>query len=160
VDSEQGSGSTFRIYFPRVQGEATILATSSETADVSSGTETILLVEDDPDVRRVAANVLEGKGYTVLEAANGREALQIVRQSGESEINLLLTDVVMPFMGVSELIEQQLQPSLPDMKVLYMSGHMDQTIANHLVPPSEDRLLQKPFGPDALTTAVRDVLDG
>ena len=116
-------------------------------------------MEDDPDVRRVAANALRGKGYRVLEAANGREALQIERKPGESEISLLLTDVVMPAMGAAELFER-LRPSLPDMKVLYMSGHMDQTIADHGVPLSDARLLQKPFSPDTLAAAVREVLGG
>ena len=159
VDSEQGVGSTFSIYVPRVEGEATILSAHADSVEVSSGTETILLVEDDPDVRRVVANVLRGKGYRVLEAANGREALQIDRQPGETEISLLLTDVVMPVMGASELFEQ-LRPTLPDMRVLYMSGHMDQTIADHGVPTSDARLLQKPFSPDTLAGAVREVLDG
>ena len=159
VDSEQGVGSTFRIYLPRVEGEATILSTPADTHDISSGTETILLVEDEPAVRRVAATVLRGKGYTILEAANGQHALEIARQQGEPRISLVLSDVVMPAMSGSELVER-LRPSLPDMKVLYMSGHVDQAIANHGVPQSEARLLQKPFSPDELTTAVRKVLDG
>src|SRR5205085_12015033 len=125
--SEPGKGATFKIYLPRTTDRAE--ATAAEpSAAVHHGSETLLLVEDEPSVRAIAAQALRGRGYHVLEAMNGEEALRIA-QGREAEIALLLTDVVMPQMSGRELAER-LQRVNPDIQVLYASGYTENTIVH------------------------------
>ncbi|MEW6753884.1 MAG: PAS domain-containing protein [Candidatus Latescibacterota bacterium] len=155
VYSELGQGSTFRIYLPQVQPGAGPRARSEEAVDASRGCETILVVEDDAPVRGLVVEVLQGRGYTVLQAQNGTAALQVLRQTG-STVQLLLTDVVMPGMTGAELAER-VRCSHPAVRILYMSGY-----AEHAALPQDLQgmpLIQKPFAPDELTRQVRLALD-
>ena len=122
----------------------------------ASGAETILLVEDEPAVRRLVSQMLQLTGYTVLEAANGPEALGLMDDVGHS-VDLLLTDVVMPLMNGGTLA-QSLSRRHPKMRVLFTSGYMDDTVVQEVVAMGA-QFLPKPFTPDALTQKVREVLD-
>jgi CheY-like chemotaxis protein len=121
------------------------------------GSETVLLVEDDDQVRRVARNILETHGYTVLEARNAREALLLNKRA--HTIDLLLTDVVMPGMSGPELAKR-IAADRPAMRSLCMSGYTDDSIVRHGVLEARMAYLQKPLTPLSLTTRVRAVLDG
>jgi CheY-like chemotaxis protein len=128
-----------------------------EEQELPSGQETILLVEDDEFVRSLSRRVLESRGYSVLEARRGVEALRLGTGYGGS-IHLLLTDVVMPDMGGKALAEQ-IAATRPEMKVVYMSGYTDNAIARHGVLEPGVPFLQKPFSPKELARKVRAVLD-
>jgi CheY-like chemotaxis protein len=121
------------------------------------GRETVLLAEDEEQVRRIARVILEMNGYHVLEASGGDEALSIYKQH-EGQIDLVMTDVVMPQMSGRELA-QSLETLQPGIKVLYMSGYTDDAIVRHGLLDQEIAFLQKPFTPEALTLKVREVLD-
>ena len=157
VQSQQGAGTTFKIYLPRVQQdtESPRQVPSDRAPD---GTETILLVEDEPSVREIAASTLRARGYEVLEASNGEEALNVARNHRGPKIRLLITDVIMPKMGGRKLAER-LSDRDPAMKILYMSGHPGDMIGNQGELDSETHFLQKPFISDALSFKVREVLD-
>jgi PAS domain S-box-containing protein len=154
--SEPGNGTTFKLYFPRVSGEAT---TSSERPPPESarGEETILLVEDDAQVRILARSILRRGGYTVLDASNGGEALLICEQHG-AKIDLLLTDVVLPLMSGRQLADR-LRSMRPEIKVLFMSGYTDDAILQHGILDSGVAYLQKPLTPALLMRKVREVLE-
>jgi len=156
VYSESGQGATFKIYFPRTDEMATPIAPKVVVATLR-GSETILLVEDEDQLRVVARGILQRSGYRVLEAANGGEAL-LLCEKHQGEIQLLFTDVVMPRMSGRELAER-LQPLRPAMKVLYMSGYTDDAIVHHRVLAPGIVLLQKPITPDNLLRKVREVLN-
>jgi two-component system cell cycle sensor histidine kinase/response regulator CckA len=158
VYSELGQGSVFKIYLPRVEE---IADRSEEIKSVSSqelrGTETILLVEDEEAVRNLVRSILERGGYSVLQASNGMEAMELVsRHTGR--VHLLLTDVVVPKMSGRELAER-VTASRPETRVLYMSGYTDNAIVHHGVLDAGLAFLQKPFRPEALLSKVREVLD-
>jgi two-component system, cell cycle sensor histidine kinase and response regulator CckA len=156
--SETGHGTTFIIYLPRAKATAASPAPTATVPGVSAGTETILLVEDEPAVRALAARVLRAQGYHVLESADGVEALRIAQEFTGPTIHLLLTDVVMPQMGGRALAEQ-LRALLPGIKTLFISGYTDEAITHHGgVEPGID-LLQKPFSPRTLVQKVREVLN-
>ncbi len=158
VYSEPGKGSTFKIYFPRV--EATGRHTPARALPAvtpSTGTETILVVEDEEAVRRAAARVLRAAGYTVIEAENGREALEVAGQH-QGPIHLVLTDVVMPEMGGRELV-QRLRAVHPEVRAIYASGYTDNAIQHHGTLDSGVNFLAKPFHSEALVRLVREVLD-
>lgn len=157
VDSQKGQGTTFRIYLPRARKVTPALDHPEVEADTPSGSETVLLVEDDAPVRELARRVLQTQGYTLLEAQNGQEALGLARSHPDS-IHLLLTDVVMPGMSGKDLAEQ-LSQTESDAKVLFMSGYSDEKIAHHGILDPGVALLQKPFSPEVLIRKVRDVLD-
>ncbi len=155
--SEAGQGTTFKIYLPRADKMASMYKPRSRPATAPGGTETILLVEDEEAVRAMVSRILQNKGYTLLEASNGNEAIQISQQY-EGPIHLMVTDVIMPQMSGRELAER-LVPTLPEMKVLYMSGYPDNTIVQHGVLEAGTAFLQKPFTLNALELKVREVLD-
>jgi len=157
VDSEVGRGTTFKVYLPRVEAAAeAIIATAPPTT--LRGSETILLVEDDDQVRVVATDILRRSGYQVIEACNAQEALVHSEQTPMT-IHLLLSDVVMPQMSGPELAKR-LASARPEMRVLCMSGYTDDSIVRHGVLEAHIAYLQKPITPEALTTRVREVLDG
>ena len=158
VYSEPAHGTTFKIYLPRVEEDLDTLYGRDETDFLPRGSETVLLVEDEPSVRDLAHRLLNQAGYKVLEAANGEEALRVVQEHIGEKIHLLLTDVVMPQMGGKELANQ-LKNLRPDVKVLYTSGYTDDAIVHHGVLDPGTHFLQKPFSPKTLTHKVREVLD-
>ena len=157
VDSQPGRGTTFRIVLPRVKTPAPAPAASPAPPAPGRGSETILLVEDEGDLRALAREILETQGYTVLAAGDPEEALRLIAGFG-GRIHLLLTDVVMPKMSGRELASR-LAPARPDMKVLYMSGYTDDAIIHHGVLDPGFAFLSKPFTPGALASKVREVLE-
>lgn len=156
--SSEGHGTTVTIYLPRAERRvADTPADATATAD-PGGTETILLVEDDPAVRDLTARVLRAHGYTVIEAADGDTAIRVVR-SGSVSVQLLLSDNVMPHMGGVRLAEH-LAGMFPHLKVLMMSGYADESTPTHVAgAPGAPPVLQKPFTPTMLVRQVRAVLD-
>ncbi len=157
VYSEPGKGTTITIYLPRAEGEDINLSNKEESVDLPEGTETVLVVEDETNVRKMIVRTLKNKGYTVLEASNGYEALKIVEKS-DAEFNLLLTDVIMPQIGGKELYEN-LKKITPSTKVLFVSGYTDNAIVNNDFLEAGIQFLQKPFSTSALLRKTRDVLD-
>ena len=160
VSSEVGRGTTFKIYLPRVAsvGEpAALVATPVEFKKVEPGTETILLVEDEANLRYLARQYLEKQGYKVIEAADGAVAMQIA-VAHEAVIHLLLTDVIMPGMNGRELA-QRISEIRPNVKILYMSGYTENVIGHNGMLDAGIRLLQKPFNLRDLKSKVREVLD-
>jgi PAS domain S-box-containing protein len=156
--SEPGKGSTFKIYLPRVTGTAPAGARGSVSPPrASRGVETILLVEDDEQVRGVAHKILEMNGYRVIVAGSAREAIAASERHPEV-IDLLLSDVVMPLMSGPELAKR-LVLARPDLKVLCMSGYTDDSVMRHGVFEAKIAFLQKPITPLVLAAKVREVLD-
>jgi PAS domain S-box-containing protein len=156
VFSKPGCGTTFEIYLARQEGTPEGPG-PSKVQEAAGGQETVLLVEDEPVLRRLAGRMLRRQGYQVLEAAGGPEALHLAQQSGP--INLLITDVVMPQMSGRQLADQ-LRPSHPGMTVLYLSGYTDDTVVRHGVQEEKMNFLSKPCSLDVLAGKVRDLLDG
>ncbi|CAN5868933.1 hypothetical protein BH11MYX2_BH11MYX2_27510 [soil metagenome] len=155
VYSEPGSGTTFKVYFPRADGVPEPRV-NPVPVSVAVATETILLVEDDDQVRAVAESVLRRAGYVVLVAPNAGEALLICEKHG-ARIHLLLTDVILPRMSGRHLAER-LAPMRPEMKILFMSGYTDDSVLQHGILESGVAFLQKPFTPDGLTRKVHETL--
>jgi signal transduction histidine kinase len=156
VYSEPGAGTTFKVYLPQT-AENEPAPSEAAAALVLTGSETILLVEDQEEVRRVAQHMLARYGYHVIEARNAGEALLRCEQHLRT-IHLLLTDVVMPLLGGRELAER-LRAMRPDMKVLFMSGYTENTVVHHGLLDSGIEYVQKPLLPDMLARRVREVLD-
>ncbi|MCI0486919.1 MAG: response regulator [Blastocatellia bacterium] len=158
VESEPGRGATFKIFLPRVADAGEIIEQAEALAEVYPVSETILLVEDEEIVRNLLHDILRMKGYHVLEAANGIEALELCRRTSRT-IDLMITDVVMPQMGGRELAER-LAELRPETRVLYVSGYTEDEMVHHGVSQEKMNFLQKPFSPDALIQKVRHILDG
>jgi len=157
VISQPGRGTRFEVYLPRVSSGKPPVAVPVAIPVPVTGSETILLAEDESALRRVAERALTEAGYTVLAAADGEQALRLSR-SYEGEIQLLVTDVVMPQMGGSELVER-LGRTRPTTKVLFISGYTDDTIVHHGVRDKDSYFLAKPFTVAALERVVREVLE-
>jgi two-component system cell cycle sensor histidine kinase/response regulator CckA len=158
VHSEVGCGSTFRLYLPRSPADALSSEASVEPAEVRGGTETVLLVEDEPALRAMNARVLADLGYRVLEARSGVDALDVWERHG-TDVDLLLTDLVMPE-GLGGLdLAARLQLARPTLKVLCTSGYSAMAIAADLQQMPRFAFLAKPFEPHALARAVRASLD-
>jgi CheY-like chemotaxis protein len=155
--SEPGKGTTFRVYLPRTGASSDRISSIPPSIGGVKGSETILLVEDDEQVRGVACSILRRQGYRVLEASNGGEALMACEQH-PSPIHLLLTDVVLPRMSGRQLADRLLALR-PEMKLLFMSGYTDEAIHQGAVLDSGATCLQKPLTPDMLSRTVREVLD-
>ena len=158
VYSEPGKGTTFKIYLPRVDepleewGEMVV-----EGRELPRGKETILIVEDFEEVRQLAVQVLERQGYKILEAANGNATLEVCKRH-KGQIHLMMTDVVMPGMSGRELADR-IKSMHPEMKVLYTSGHADDTIVHYGVLRDGVNYIQKPFTMEGLARKVREALD-
>lgn len=157
IDSEPGAGTLVRIYLPQVEADAERPANTPEPRSLARGSETILVAEDEGALRDLMRTVLEDSGYTVLDAGNGRAALEVAAAHGGS-IHLLLADVVMPQMGGRSAYEQ-MRPDRPEMRVLYTSGYTGESIIRPDVLEPGAAFLPKPFTPETLTRRVREVLD-
>jgi|SRR5579883_670101 len=157
VYSELGVGTTFKVYFPwatKAPGSGVVpLAQRSPP----QGTEAVLLVEDEDAVRTLTRHVLVGCGYTVLEAADGEEAIRIA-DAYPKPIHLLITDVVMPGLG-GRLVAERVAARHPSLRILFVSGYTDDAVVRHGVLSERANFLQKPFSPTALAIKVREVLD-
>jgi signal transduction histidine kinase len=160
VDSEVGRGTTFTVYLPKA-GPGGSIATGAAPASspVPRGTETLLIVEDEPAVRMLAQGVLTAQGYDVLTAFNGQEALRVAREHRGPRIALVLADVVMPRMGGKAMAEW-LRTIDPDIRILFTSGYNEEAIATTSGLPNGFDFLSKPYTPVALARKVREMLDG
>jgi two-component system, cell cycle sensor histidine kinase and response regulator CckA len=156
VYSEPGKGTTFKVYFPRTEADVIAEPSQPPVEPAGTGNETILLVEDDPQVRTLAVTILRRGGYRVLEASNAGEAI-LVCDDHPATIHLLLTDVVLPRMSGRALAERLLT-SRPSMRVLFMSGYSDEAVQQHGVVDSTAAYLEKPLTPEKLRRKVREVL--
>ncbi len=155
--SEPGRGSTFKVYLPRVEEPVAVGEIAPTVGRVPHGSETILLVEDDDGVRELVAGVLRDRGYTVLMAHDGDQALEIATEHPR-DIHALVTDVVMPGMSGRQ-IAQRVAGQRPGIRVLYMSGYTDDAIVRHGVLEVGAAFIQKPFSSAALARKVRDLFD-
>jgi CheY-like chemotaxis protein len=156
VYTEAGVGTTFKVYLPRSE-EAARGPSGSVPVPPPRGTETVLLVEDDAAVRALAGHLLREAGYTVIEAASGRDALRAADGHG-APVRLLVTDVVLPGMGGRELAAR-FRAAHPGARVLFMSGYTDDAVVRHGVLAAEAAFLQKPFTAAGLAHKVRETLD-
>ncbi len=154
--SEPGKGTAFKVYLPIVERRASEVH-ANITGPVVGGSETVLVVEDEAEVRRVLVEVLSALGYRVLEAADGHEALEKIRQ-GVPELRLVLTDVVMPRMGGKELFEAS-HAIAPDLLFLFSSGYTENVVHDGFIRKRNVQFIAKPYGIDALARKVREVLD-
>lgn len=155
VYSEEGKGTTIKVYLPRIFAVAAAVPPPQVPTPRTGGSETVLMVEDDPSLRRMVAKILEGGGYQVIEAQNAIEALELGQQDG---IDLLLTDIVMPKINGPELVAA-LEKIRPDLKVLFMSGYTDNALLSHYVLDAGRHFIQKPFSTFALDQKIREILD-
>ena len=159
VESEAGKGTTFKIYFPRVeQTLATEAIIARKTGPIRLGTETVLVVEDEPALRHLAQGILKSRGYNVLTAPNGQDALRVVRENSGPPLRLVITDVIMPRMG-GKVMAEWLKVTYPDLKILFTSGYTEDAIAHHGVLEGGVDFLPKPYTPGNLARKVREILD-
>jgi two-component system, cell cycle sensor histidine kinase and response regulator CckA len=158
VSSEVGKGTTFSIYFPAVTLPVDVAARPMRTGPLPRGTETLLVVEDEPSVRHLARGVLDNLGYEVLSASNGHDALHVASEHKGAPIRLVVTDVIMPLMG-GKVMAEWLQATYPDLKVLFTSGYTDDAISHHGVLEPGVEFLPKPYSSAALARKVRQLLD-
>src|SRR3989338_3474274 len=159
VYSEPERGTSVKVYLPRIDEEKAESSVSPNIPTASlSGSETILVVEDEERLRKLVCRVLREKGYTVLEASSGQEALR-ASAAHKGPIHLLATDVVMPELSGRETADI-LSLKRPETRVLYMSGYTDEAIVRHGILEEGVQFLPKPFTPEALARKVREVLDG
>jgi PAS domain S-box-containing protein len=156
VYSEPGRGTTFKIYLPRAERQTAKDRADGKSESGSRGFENVLVVEDEASVRALACRILRNRGYAVLEASNGEEALKIAEEYA-GEIHLLLTDVVMPEMNGRELASK-IEAIRPGIKALYISGYTDNAIVHHGMLDSDVAFLQKPFTVDCLVRRVREAI--
>jgi len=156
LDSEPEKGTTFRVYFPQVEGQAALLAEEQDTELAPGGGETLLIVEDDASVRALACRILRERGYTVMEASSGKDALATARACTRN-IDLVITDVVMPEMSGAELASQ-LEATWPCIKILYVSGYANRGIEPQARLDPHAAFLQKPFTIDQLVRTVQSVI--
>jgi CheY-like chemotaxis protein len=158
VESEVGKGTTFKVYFPRVEPPLDVPARPVRARSLPHGTETLMIVEDEPLVRHLAGRVLEAQGYEVLSASNGQNALHVAREHKGPPIRLVITDVIMPLMG-GKVMAEWLKATYPDLKILFTSGYTDDVIAHHGVLEPGVEFLPKPYTPATLARKVREILD-
>jgi PAS domain S-box-containing protein len=157
VHSHVGQGTTFKIYIPRARQATPSPSDRDQAADLPRGTETVLVVEDDPNVQDLMASTLRMQGYTVLQAANAPEALRLADEHG-GDLHLLLSDLVLPGMNGLELAGR-LATTNPGIKVLLTSGYTRDVIERHGMPSHGIPFIEKPFSPSDMARKVRDVLD-
>jgi two-component system cell cycle sensor histidine kinase/response regulator CckA len=158
IDSEPGQGTTISVFLPRIEAAADNVLLPSGNYVIPLGTETVLVVEDEPSVREFISRALRQQGYAIIEAANGNEALRFLRKRIGTAIDLVLTDVLMPQMGGVELLNQ-LRYSHPNIKVLFVSGYSDDVMVHRGQLAANVAFLYKPFTLTTLAQKVREVLD-
>ena len=158
VYSEPGRGTTFKIYLPQVEPRAKVAVERLDAPEMPGGTETILLVEDDPDLREMAATLLRRLGYTVLAAAKGIEALSLKQPDDMGHVDLLFTDVVMPHMDGKELSDR-VRSLYPHMRILFTSAYTENAIVHQGVLDPGVAFLAKPYTPGNLARKLREALD-
>jgi len=158
AESEAGRGTAFHVYLPAVEGNTAVHKAQPSADDVKGGSETILVAEDEPDLRELTRIFLEGYGYKVLEASSAEQAIEKAERSAEP-IHLLLTDVIMPGMSGRQLAEKILCKR-PQTKIVYMTGYTDDMVVQYKVLEPGVQLLQKPFTKVELGQKVRATLDG
>jgi two-component system cell cycle sensor histidine kinase/response regulator CckA len=156
-DSQAGKGTEFRIYLPPVSGKEDATINLETPTVLPQGTETVLLAEDEPSLRRLMARVLRMQGYTILEAADGNEALALAQANGP-KIQLLVTDVIMPGLSGKMLAEWLTQVN-PRVKVLFISGYINNAAVRGAMSKPGTLFLQKPFNPQDLAKKVRAALE-
>jgi len=157
VESKKGVGTTFKIYLPSVRDQIEATTKTRVASGIAQGTETILLVEDEPMVGRLLVEFLELCGYKVIQTHNGQEALDIC-EKGQQEFQMLITDVVMPHMG-GRVLSGQVRKKLPNVPILFMSGYTDENLVRGALALSHTSFIQKPFAFDTLVHKVREMLD-
>jgi two-component system, cell cycle sensor histidine kinase and response regulator CckA len=157
IQSELGQGTTVRIYLPMAEAKHQPVVEKPAPVESYNGAETILLVEDEARVRKLIVDVLTSRGYQVLEATRGEEAVRVCK-SYSGSIDLAVVDVVMPEISGPDVV-RQISALRPDIHVLYISGYTDEAVVHHGISESSASFLQKPFLPDALARKVRAVLD-
>jgi len=158
VRTEIGRGTTFKVYFPRVEKSIQIGAKLAAPSPLLGGTETLMVVEDDPSLRQLACGILRGRGYQVLMASDGQEALRVASAHKGPPIRLVLTDVVMPLMD-GEVMAQWLKTTYPEIRILFTSGYTNDAITKQGVLDTGVEFLPKPYTPSILVRKVRDLLD-
>ncbi|MGH7532048.1 MAG: ATP-binding protein, partial [Gemmatimonadales bacterium] len=158
VYSEVGSGTTFRIYLPRIRSAVEQPAPATKPAS-AGGHETILVIEDEAQVRRISVRILRAAGYEVLEAGDGVEALAVAAAHGSGSIDLVVTDMIMPQMGGRE-VAGRLEAANPRLKVLFTSGYTAEAATRQGTLNKAESFLAKPFEPAMLAAKVREILDG
>lgn len=159
VETALGKGTAFKIYFPRAEGKAQNVLEQEIQKDLPPGSETILLVEDEDLVREFTYRALTGQGYQVIQAASGSDALRMIQEQGRGEIDILLTDVVMPGMDGRRLAEE-VRKRFPAMKVIFMSGYVEDEDFFEAITQAGMTFLQKPVLASTLAFKIREVLDG
>jgi PAS domain S-box-containing protein len=157
VYSEPNTGTTFKIYLPRVDEAVAAATANKNSSSLPGGTESVLIVEDEETVRKLAGFILRGCGYRVQEASNASEALSLLEK--QSRFDLVVTDVIMPRMSGKDLYEL-LKVRFPRVKVLFISGYTDDALAHHGMLDADLSFLEKPFSPAGLAHKIREVLDG
>jgi len=158
VASEPGRGTRFTIYLPRVAAGSSHDGEAAGSSFVTHGSETLLLVDDEPSIRRLARKVLDRQGYTVLEAGDGVEAIEVLERH-DGPVDLVISDVVMPRMGGGELASR-LASARPELPVLLISGYAEDPNVRQSIADSGSAFLEKPFTPNALARKVRSIIDG
>jgi len=157
VESAKNQGSSFSIFLPRGEGQIRLEKLAPPPLNLEKGTENIILVEDDVEVRRILAATLEGLGYLVFSAAGGKEAMDIFAEKGD-EIDSLVTDLIMPGLG-GQALGQAMRRRRPELPIIYMTGYAFEVATRELELEHGSALLQKPFAPEHFTAAVRKLLD-
>ena len=157
VASEPGSGAVFSVYLPRAVGDFDVVPQAAGAELLPRGTETVLVVEDEGPVRKMASRLLRDLGYTVLESVNGRDAEYVIKQYS-GVIHLLVTDVVMPHAGGRELAHR-IRRIYPEIRVIYMSGYTDHAMSSRKDLKAGEDFMQKPFSAEDLALKVREILD-
>ena len=158
VESELGRGTTFRVFLPQSAHAVQVVAKAVPKSSVPKGTETLLVVEDEPSLRELSKGGLEALGYTVLSAINGQDGLRLAREHRGEPISLVVTDVMMPRMGGKVMVDW-LKTKYPELKVLFVSGYADDAFAPDTVHDAGTTFLAKPYTSAKLATKIRDLLD-
>jgi CheY-like chemotaxis protein len=156
IDTREGAGTTFRIFLPATNDEP-IETEDAEEIGGGPGTQTVLLCEDQEVVRKMTARILENNGYTVLQARNGANALEVMR-GNQQRIDLLLSDVVMPHMSGMEL-GRRVADAFPEVRILYMSGYSNELVSARRLDRETPPVIAKPFAPETLLSRVREALE-
>jgi DNA-binding NtrC family response regulator len=156
VYSEEGHGTTFKLYFPLAKGERGQRPVRSEPPQAVGSTDSVLVIDDDEQVLEAAARVLRGAGYAVVTASSRVEALRAIET--HPTVDLVVTDVMMPGMRLDDLV-RRLVAARPEVKILYMSGYADDSVAVEAIVAEGRTFVEKPFSPTALLRAAREALE-